>query len=69
MAEKKRKWGEKGAELYRNVNAVVALGALAVGVVLPATAIITYPYAAFNGLQAVGGELARRHFAKKKGKR
>lgn len=68
MGEQRKKISEKGAELYRNINAATALGAIAVGAIFPATAIVMYPVAAFNAVQAAGVEVAKRHLAKKHSK-
>ena len=68
MAEKrgeKKRWSVRGAVVYRNLNAALALGAWAVGAMFPATAIVAYPYAALNGLQAAGGEVVRRRLQKR----
>ncbi len=62
--------GEKGSRWYRNFNAAVGGIALGASVLLPpAAAGIAMAYGVFNLAQAGGGEVARRHFAKKRAKK
>lgn len=71
MTEKAREsTPEKGSKWYRNFNAAVGGIALGASVLLPpAAAGVAVAYGVFNLAQAGGGEVARRHFKKKREKK
>ena len=65
MTEKK-KLSVRGLELVRDFNIVTAVGKVAIGAMFPVTALVMYPWAAFDALQAGGAHLASKHLDKKK---
>ena len=60
---------EKAARLYRDFNAVGAVALFGVGVVAPPVAAAANVLAGINVLQAVGGEVVRRHAKKRRTKK
>lgn len=64
----KKKLSVRGAEFVRNFNIATAVGKVAVAAVFPPSAIVMYPWAALDAVQAGGAQLVKNHLEKKQKK-